>query len=201
MHVTSNRRAVFGAVLTIAFASCLPALALAQSTWDRYQPGTLSDVVRDADSSIRSAKREVDSAMRAKRNVDPATIASMDEKPSEHFLATQYPTLAALVYTGQSRPIDPIPRSLISAWGRSFMRDSTMADDFHREYLFTEGKTLFWLPVQDKVASFFPKELHPGQQVNLYVMLLAGYYEARQITWGFIVNEFNASPIARARTF
>lgn len=173
----------------------------AQSTWDRYQPGTLSAVIRDADSTIRSAKREVDSAMRANRKVDSATQASMDSKPSEHFLPTQYPTLAALIYTGKSQPIDPIRRGLISAWGRSFMRDSTMAEDFHREYLFREGKTLFWLPVQDTVASFFPKELHPGQQVNLYVMLLAGYYDAGKMTWGFIVNEFNASPVARARTF
>jgi hypothetical protein len=139
--------------------------------------------------------------MRAKREVDSATLASMDDKPSEHFLPTQYPTLAALVYTGQSRPISPIPRSLISAWGRSFMRDSTMADDFHREYLFKEGKTPFWLPVQDKVASFFPKEVRPGQQINLYVMLLAGYDYGGKMTWGFIVNEFNTSPVARARTF
>lgn len=183
-------RALCGAVLTIAVAS-VPGVALAQSTWDRYQPGTLAAVIHDADSSIRSAKREVDSTMHG----------SMADKPSEHFLATQYPTLAALVYTGKSQPIDPIRRSLISAWGRSFMRDSTMAEDFHREYLFQEGKLMLWLPVQDKVASFFPKEIHAGQQVNLYVMLLAGYYDAGKMTWGFIVNEFNTSPVARARTF
>ena len=136
------------------------------------------------------------------REVDSASHGKIDNKlPSEHFLDTQFPTLAALVYTGQSRPITPIPKRLISAWGRSFMRDSAMAADFHREYLFKEGKSLFWLPVQDTVATFFPKELHPGQQVNLYVMMLAGYYDAGKFTWGFIVNEFNSSPIPRARTF
>ena len=186
----------------IAFGSWLPhGGALAQSPWDRYQPGTLSSVIRDADSTIRSAKHEVDSAMMANHKGDSATNAAMTKKPSEHFLPTQYPTLAALTYTGRSRPVNPVVRDLISAWGRSFMRDSTMAEDFHREYLFQEGKVPLWLPVQDKVASFFPKELHPGQQANLYVMLLAGYYNAGKMTWAFIVNEFNSSPVARARTF
>jgi len=192
MHLTSNRRAIHRAALLIALATGFTRSARAQNTWDRYQPGTLSDVVRDADSTIRKAMHEVDSASRGKAD---------NKTPSEHFLGTQYPTLAALVYTGQSRPITPIPQSLISAWGRSFMRDSSMAADFHREYLFKEGTTSFWLPVQDTVATFFPKELHPGQQVNLYVMLLAGYYDAGKFTWGFIVIEFNASPVARVRTF
>ena len=44
--------------------------------------------------------------------------------------------------------------------------------------------------VQDTVASFFPRELHPGQSVNVYVSWLGAYYEGRDITWAFIVNEF-----------
>ena len=92
MHLTSNRRAIHRAAVLIALASGLTRGALAQSTWDRYQPGTLSDVVRDADSTIRRAMHEADSASHGK--VDNKT-------PSEHFLGTQYPTLAALVYTGQ----------------------------------------------------------------------------------------------------
>ena len=78
----------------------------------------------------------------------------------------------------------------------SYMRDSSIAADFHREYLFQEGEKLLWLPVQDTVATFFPKELRRGQPVSLYVMLIGGYYADGVITWAFIVNEFKAEPVA-----
>ena len=175
------------AALVIALASALTDVASAQSTWDRYKPGSLSAVMDDADSTIRRSIREVESSTHVS-----------DKKPSEHFTGNQYPTLATVIYMARSRAIDPNRLDLISAWGRSFMRDSAMAKDFHREYLFQEGKTLLWLPVQDTVASFFPKELHQGQPVNLYVMLLGGYYDAGKITWAFIVNEFNTQPVARS---
>ncbi len=176
-----------GAGFVVAIASPSSG-ARAQSTWDRYRPGRLSAVIRDADSTIRQAKRETDSAMRQ---------APADERPSEHFLGQQYPTLATVVYKGASRPVDPIRLQLIGAWGRSFLRDSTVAGDFHREYLFQEGDQLLWLPVQNKVASFFPKELKPGQRVNLYVMLLGGYYDKGKFTCAFIVNEFNTNPTSQ----
>jgi hypothetical protein len=41
----------------------------------------------------------------------------------------------------------------------------------------------------------FPEELRRGQRVSLFVMLLGGYYDAGEITWAFIVNEFKAGPI------
>ena len=173
------------AMATIVFLGCPAGSALSQSSWDRYQPGSLSSVIREVDSEIRAAIRETDSAMR---------IAPKDRRPSEHFLSEQYPTLATVIYTGKSRPIDPIRLDLIAAWGRSYRRDSTMAADFHREYLFQEGTQLLWLPVQDTVASFFPRELRPGQAVKLYVMLLGGYYADEKFTWAFIVNEFRAEP-------
>jgi hypothetical protein len=147
----------------------------------------LTSVMREADSEIRAAHRETDSALRR---------LSKDRRPSEHFLGQQYPTLATVIYKGESRPVDPIRLGLIAAWGRSYMRDSSIAGDFTREYLFQEGDQLLWLPVQDRVASFFPKELRPGQAVKLYVLLLAGHYADDKITWAFIVNEFRAGPTA-----
>src|ERR1041385_5234620 len=161
MHLSFSYRAIRRAALVVAVASGLCNRAAAQSTWDRYKPGSLSAVMTDADSTIRASIRSADSAIRA----------DAEKKPSEHFLGTQYPTLATVVYLGRSRPVDPNRLELISAWGRSYLRDSTLAKDFHREYLFQEGKDLLWLPVQDTVATFFPKELRQGQQVNLFVML------------------------------
>jgi hypothetical protein len=172
----TNGRAIIVALLLV---SPLRA-SLAQSTWERYKPGTLAAATSAADSMIRKSLIEVPG-----------------KGPSEHFLGDN-PILATVVYKGDSRPINPIRHSLIAAWGKSFLRDSSIAADFHREYLFQEGDKLLWLPVQDTVATFFPKELHPGQRVSLFVMLIAGYYADGVITWAPIVNEFKAEPLTRS---
>jgi hypothetical protein len=148
-----------------------------QSTWDRYNPGTLAAIMEQHDSVIR---------------------ASWDGKnPSEHFSGDNFPTIASVIYEGSARPIDPDRLGIVRTWGKTFRRDSTIAQDFHREYLFQEGKQLLWLPVQDTVASFFAKELRPGQRVKLYVMWLGAYYAGRDIIWAFVVNEFEADTTKR----
>jgi hypothetical protein len=152
----------------------------AQNDWSRYKPGTLAELARQNDSVIRVSIREV----------------GLDDKPSNHFTGHQSPTVATVIYKGESRPINRHRREIIHDWGLSFMRDSSIADDFHREYLFQEGIELVWLPVQDRVATYFPKELRAGQPVTLFVMLLGGHYEAGRITWAFIVNEFKAGSVS-----
>lgn len=158
----------------------------AQSGWDRYKPGTLAAVIAVGDSTIRGAIRETQLASHAGT-----------ANKSQHFLGDDFPTVASVVYEGESRPINPIRRRLIADWGRTYRRDSSIVADFHREYLFRENGKLLWIPVQDTVASFFPKELRRGRRVSLFVMLLGGYYDAGEITWAFIVNEFRADPITQ----
>ena len=165
---TRVRAWTFLTLLVLAPLHVVPA----QSTWDRYKPGTLAAIMAQHDSVIR---------------------ASWDGKnPSEHFSGDNFPTIATVIYEGSVRPIDPDRLGIIRTWAKTFRRDSTIVQDFHREYLFREGNQLLWLPVQDTVASFFAKELHPGQRVKLYVMWLGAYYAGRDITWAFVVNEFEA---------
>jgi hypothetical protein len=167
-HFGARSMFLFFALLLLAPTSAVRA----QSSWDRYTPGTLASIMAAHDSTIR---------------------ASWDGgKPSEHFSGDSYPTIATAIYLGQSRPIDRNRLSIIRTWGKSFMRDTAMANDFHREYLFQEGKLRIWLPVQDTVASFFPRELRAGQPVKLFVSWLGAFYEGREVTWAFIVNEFDS---------
>jgi len=179
----------FRAIARLKILLLLSALSagksFAQSSWDRYKPGTLAAVMNEGESTIRAALRETDSVTRN---------AAGGRKPSQHFLGYDYPTVATVIYKGDSRRVDPIRRELIADWGRTYRRDSSIVADFSREYLFQEGDKLLWLPVQDRVASFFPKELRPGQRVSLWTMLLGGYYDEGAITWAFIVNEFKAVP-------
>jgi len=180
MHRRWQFRTVSRAII-VALLFALPFRgSLAQSTWDRYQPGTLTAATSAADSIIRQSLIEVP-----------------DKHPSEHFFGDKRAILATVIYKGDSRPINPIKHQLIARWGMSILRDSSIAADFHREYLFQEGDKLFWLPVQDPVATYFPKELRPGQAVSLFVMLIAAYSEDDVITWATIVNEFKAGPVAR----
>lgn len=180
MRCRWHSRTISRAII-VALLFALPIRAsLGQSTWDRYQPGTLTGLTNAADSVVRQSLIEVP-----------------DKGPTEHFFGDKRAILATVIYKGDSRPTNPIRHQLIARWGMSILRDSSVAADFDREYLFQEGDKLFWLPVQDPVATFFPKELRPGQPVSLFVMLIAAYSKDDVITWATIVNEFKAGPVAR----
>lgn len=148
-------------------------VAQAQTNWGRYKPGTIGAVMQAHDSTIRA-----DHAGKK----GPALVVSGDD----------FATLARVTYRGDSRPLDSKRVDILRQWGLTFMRDTSVVQDFHREYLFQEDKRLLWLPVQDRVASYFARELHPGQIVSLYVMWAGAYYAGEDITWTFMVNEFRA---------
>jgi len=150
------------------------ATAHAQINYARYKPGTIAAVMQLHDSTIR--------ADHIRDGSHPGRIISGDD----------FPTMTHVVYRGDSRPLSPLRVDIVKHWGLAFRKDSTIVKDFHREYLFQEGKNLLWLPVQDTVASFFPRELHPGQGVTLYVVWFGAYYAGEDISWAFIVNEFTA---------
>jgi hypothetical protein len=149
----------------------------AQIDWSRYKPGTIAAVMQLHDSTIRA-----DHVAN-----HPSLIVSGD-----HF-----PTLTRVVYRGDSRPLNPRRIDVVRHWGLAFLRDSTIVNDFHREYLFQEGEQLLWLPVQDTVASYFARELHPGQTVTLCVVWFGAYYAGGDIIWAFIVNDFKSDPVVR----
>jgi hypothetical protein len=146
--------------------------ARGQSSWERYKPGTLAAIMAQHDSVIRASWS--------------------GKNPSEHFSGYDFPTIASIIYGESARPVDPDRLGIIRSWVKTFRRDSTITREFHREYLFQEGKQLLWLPVQDTVASFFAKELLPGQRVKLYVMWLGAYYAGLDVKWTFLANEFEA---------
>jgi hypothetical protein len=151
--------------------------ARAQVDWHRYKPGTIAAVMEQHDSSIRADHIAN----------HPSMIVSGD-----HF-----PTQTRVVYRGDSRPLNPKRVEVVRHWGLTFLRDSSIVNDFHREYLFQEGKELLWLPVQDTVASYFARELHPGQTVTLCVVWFGAYYAGADIIWAFIVNDFKSDPVVR----
>jgi len=173
--VRARRFATIATALFSALVLGAPfATAHAQINYARYKAGTIAAVMELHDSTIR--------ADHIRDGSHPGRIISGDD----------FPTMTRVIYRGDSRPLSPMRVDIVKHWGLAFRKDSTIVKNFHREYLFQEGKNLLWLPVQDTVASFFPRELHPGQAVTLYVVWFGAYYAGEDITWAFIVNEFTA---------
>ena len=149
----------------------------AQGNWGRYRPGTITAIVELHDSTIRATPT----------NLLPTWVLP----------GNQFPTRAQVTYRGDSHPIDSTRREIVRRWGLSYLRDSSIAATYHREYLFQEGRYALWLPVQDKVASFFPRELQSGQTVTLYVLWLGAHYAGGDVTWAFVVTEFDTDTTKR----
>jgi hypothetical protein len=161
-------------VLTLLLLGGSPRILDAQSNWARYTPGTIGAVIQQHDSTIRADH--------------------ISNKPGVIISGDDFARLARVIYKGDSRPLDSKRLEVLREWGMTFLRDTAVVQDFHREYLFQEGKRRIWLPVQDSVASYFTRELQPGQVVSLYVIWAGAYYAGKDITWTFLVNEFKAEP-------
>ena len=146
---------LFPAMLAIPFRA-----SLGQGRWDAYKPGALAAIMDAHDSTIPS---------------NP-----VDGHQSVMVSGDGFPTLARVIYRGRSRPLDARRAFVMREWSLTFLRDTSMLNDFHREYLFQEGKRQIWLPVQDPVGSFFPKELKAGQAATLYVIVLGAQRASRE---------------------
>ncbi len=78
------------------------------------------------------------------------------------------PIKVTVVYTGDQRPTAMSDRDFLLEVFRSQKIDPANIDLYAQEYRFEEAGRSYWLPVQTGVAAFFPKELKPGQKVDLY---------------------------------
>jgi len=157
---------------TVAVVLVLRATTLLGQEFARYQPGTLQAVTAQHDSAVRDV---------------PSNIA-------EHWAisADDFARRVQVTYTGQHRPIDPVRQELLRQWARGFNRDSSIIAIFQNEYLFREGQVDYWLPVQNVLEEPLAQEAKPDQVIELYVMFIGAHFAHGQLTWLFIVNEFDA---------
>jgi hypothetical protein len=96
----------------------------------------------------------------------PDTIFAFDrETPRERLRMT---------YTGQSRAFAGERLDLAGDIMRSLGTADSFVNLYEREYEFTQAGKSYWLPFQARVASFMPKELQPGETVDVFAMTI-GY--------------------------
>jgi hypothetical protein len=116
------------------------------------------------------------------------------ERPGDLFFNPSTETGGAktrAVYTGQSRPLDQRKQAFITAFASTSVGNDRYATLYEREYRFTAGGQDWWLPVQKQVASYFAKELKPGQSVSLYIRNAGGFRLSDSWDWVFLVEEFD----------
>ena len=99
-------------------------------------------------------------------------------------------------YTGQSRPLDADELKFIRDWLKSSQREN-LAGIFTDSHLFTADGVEYWLPVQAPVATFFPKELKPGDKIDLYLVEIGGTRRGDRWLWLPLVSEFRAIEAGR----
>ncbi len=165
---------IFLALFVILFGS----KAFAQSSWDLYQPRTLKDITTNiASKSLKN----------------PDVVITNEKKDVSIILSyNSFQSKVKAIYTGTSRKVSDQRREVISIWLKTLGKPKELLDLFENEYLFTEDKVEYWLPVQKQVASYFSDELKKGDTVTLFVAWLGARKEAKDIDYIFLMNDFEA---------
>jgi len=148
------------------------------SSWDLYEPRTL---------------KEFTTTIAAKSLKKPDVLIRNDKKDVSIILSyNSFQSRVRVIYTGTSRKVSDQRKELISIWLITLGKPKELLDLFETEYLFTEDKVEYWLPVQKQVASYFGEELKKGDTVTLFVAWLGARREAKSVDYIFLTNEFEA---------
>jgi hypothetical protein len=130
------------------------------------------------------------------------TIKQLLIDESEHTVRDQYSTPGSRLFhpperirlvatfTGEHRPLAATSAKFIALYGASRPGNEAWATQFTEEWRFeAEGKT-WWLPVENQVAAFFPKELRPGDKVELYAVFTGFQWLEKGYDVMLLVEEF-----------
>ena len=161
-------------LLACALKPQVPIL-LAQTTWDRYTPGTLASVIQQEEGMVREA-----------------IVRHPDSVEHRYISAWDFPTRARLIYMGRSRPLSPERRELLRLWGRALQKPADFIARFKKEHLFREDSLELWLAVQSVLERHLAAEAEPDRLILAFVLFVGGHYAGADITWLFLMNRFDA---------
>lgn len=158
------------ATCQILFVLLLQTSATVSQNFDfsKYKPRTLSELIE----------------------LNPGPAKSSTEKKLEYITADWFYSQVRVKYVGTSRPISPVGREVLKNWQKAFAIPAETVNLFDKEFLFRECDKEFWLPVQQKVSTYFPKELNEGEMITIYTFLAGGLRTSGKLELLFLVNEF-----------
>lgn len=98
-------------------------------------------------------------------------------RPGDRILRPALRAKVSAQFVGTHRPLGEAHKTDISKWATAYRAQTGWAETFGEEYLFRAEGREWWLPVQNPVAAFFPRELREGDTVELYVIYGGATYE------------------------
>jgi len=105
--------------------------------------------------------------------------------------ADPYLSVVSVKYTGKSRSMSRAKLTLLAQWARTLGYPSDYAALYDTDFQFFEGDKEYWLPVQTKVSSYFPKELKEGDFIDVYLTRAGGVcMKAQTCDWLYLVEEY-----------
>ena len=158
--------------LASAFLLALPDPVLGQSSWDRYKPGTIAEIMGHERASV---------------------LADFKAGSDSNFILSgaDFATLATVEYQDSVRPTPTAHLQYLAHWAKSFRLSFDARLVFAREVLVREDTLLLWLPVQDTVVQAMRQQLHRGDRILLYVIYAGAQGgPGPDIDWMFMVNDF-----------
>ena len=108
-------------------------------------------------------------------SIDAKEIQDSERENRVIFHADMLLSVIRVKYMGKSRPISDVKKDFLKKWAQTFAGNAeAYAAHYERDFLFTEGGVEYWLPVQKKVSTHFPKELKEGEEVDIYIVRAGG---------------------------
>ncbi len=145
------------------------------SPWDRYQPGTIGQIVSNTHNEL----------------------ASLVDKSFYNNFGNDFASKVVATYTGQFRRTSELRTLLIGNWFEAITTQFSSAEAinlFATEGLFVEDTIEYWLPIQSPLIPLMKEELTEGQPVSLFIIWIGATFFDNELDRVFLVNEFLATP-------
>jgi hypothetical protein len=140
--------------------------------WESFKPGAIRDIVEE--------ERAYNARMDQGNAVPDGPVFSLS--------AWTRPTRATLIFMGKTRPISPQIAELLRSWLGTF-GDDVARFTFDEEWLFREGQTNYWLPVQHDTARSMRPVVKKGDAVTVFFRYAGSYKEGGRESWVFPVMQ------------
>lgn len=151
-----------------------PTVGGAGSSWKRYKPNSLEDVITEANQV-------------SSREKNPG-ISFYIETSGEH----QIPSCIMVEYSGAFREISEERKFLIEAWSGVFdsERKQLITEILKHEVLLIENGQGYWIPVQEPLIPYMKNELTENKSAIVFIIWIGSSYLSEETDHAFVIGEF-----------
>lgn len=89
-----------------------------------------------------------------------------------------YYSRVKLEYVGTPKSISPEIQGFLKTWGKLQRADKKFLDLYENVFLFKEGQTEYWIPVQKGSAQSLDANVKAGDMIDLFVIYIGAKKEA-----------------------